>query len=228
MSNVAPSPPQAPPAEASSPATLVLRIVLLVILALLIGAIFVDRKSGEESNAVYESVRDLSTSAGFEQKMPNRDDVEKLVGFPPAGPPQPYGEKGDKVYEEYHWRRGLPFLSNVLYVIYSKGKGPDNKDKLSLSTAHYNNLPAEDDTSDLQPPTVTPSTGDTPPTPPGPPPPGPPPPRPGATDPAPGEPGTSEPSTPEPGTSGPSPMPGESAPAPAEAPPPSDASGENQ
>ena len=117
------------------------QIVLLIILALAVVALIWEfMVARPQSTAAWKAVSELLASnyaAAGEVTNTNKE-VQDAVGKAPS---RVTSDEPNKAVEHYTWRRGLPFLSYSIRVIYDKKEDG----RLLLNTASADTPPVEDD-----------------------------------------------------------------------------------
>ena len=105
-----------PACQAAKPGkTSPLRIVLLVILGVLVVSLAYDRWARNQCDQAYKRLGKLP------RELAIAEDVQETIGRGPSGQMQ---DKGSYMLQTYSWRRGLPWDSYVLYVVYYKVDPP--------------------------------------------------------------------------------------------------------
>ncbi len=118
------------------PAVSPLLVVLLIVLAVAVGAYLVDMAARHGSEAAYQAVSDKLPSegeldAGAQLESLTPEDVAELMGRSPDGPA---ADRGEELVETFTWRG--PINRYQVHVVYSKGA-------VSLATRATLNQPPE-------------------------------------------------------------------------------------
>jgi hypothetical protein len=117
---------------------LIIRIALFTILGFLLLALVWDRLAKGGSDAAFAKVEELINQQHLNteaQGMIHPEDVHAAIGSPSTKE-----DHGHYLLETFSWRRGNPFSTYFVNVIYTKRQG-----QWQLYIAFLNEVPVEDD-----------------------------------------------------------------------------------